>query len=584
MLALLAAALLLQAPSPPPIPRPPAAGPRAAAVPAPPPAPDTGAERGPLRGEWPAQPSGKRITLEDSASIDDALEAIAEVAGWNVVLNTGRTGNKTLVLRLRDVPVEDALRAALAGTDLQATRTGVMVVVAPAREPVLPAPPTLAGFEKPSGKKFTGYFERTPVGEALRKITEAGGLSLVLPPEGPGRHGPEATVTANFRGVPVEDALRAVLAQAGLTARLDGSMLLVEEHDPFARVGRDVRRTVDQAMREADRELRRAGRDLEDVHDGGRDGGRDRESTGEDVTISAGEVVRDVNLVKGNLLVKGGAVTRDVAVVFGSATLEPGAHAREVVAVLGSVKLAGGASARQVVAVGGDVEVGPGAVVEQDVISVGGRAKVDPEAEVGGSTQSISIPGIPGLVGFTTSRFAGAPASPLLRVVEVLVQFALLFVLGLLVISFFPRRLEAVAATMVASPWKSVLAGLLGTVALPVLMLLLIVTIVGILLVPVQILAVAAAGVLGVTALAFHLGRSLPLPEHRRTMVLHLALGTAIFVVLTHIPILGAMIWVATWLLTFGAVLRSRFGQQGGPVLPTTAIPPAPPAPPVAAP
>ncbi len=54
--------------------------------------------------------------------------------------------------------------------------------------------------------------------------------------------------------------------------------------------------------------------------------------------------------------------------------------------------------------------------------------------------------------------------------------------------------------------------------------------------------------------------------------------------VLTHIPILGVMIWVATWLLTFGAVLRSRFGQQGGPVLPTTAIPPAPPAPPVAAP
>lgn len=578
MLALLAAALLLQAPSPPPLPRPPAGGPRAAAVPAPPPAPD--AERGPLRGEWPAQPSGKRITIEDSASIDDALESIAEVAGWNVVLNTGRTGNKTLVLRLRDVPVEDALRAALAGTDLVASRTGAMVVVAPAREPALPAPPTLAGFEKPTGKKFTGNFERAPVGEALRKITEAGGLSLVLPPEGPGRPGPEATVTANFRAVPVEDALRAVLSQAELTARLDGSMLVVEEHDPFARIGRDVRRTVDQAMREADRELRRAGRDLEDVQDGG----RDRESTGEDLTVSAGEVVRDVNVVKGSLLVKGGAVTRDVAVVFGSATLEPGAHSREVVAVLGSVKLAGGASARQVVAVGGDVEVGPGAVVEQDVISVGGRARVDPEAEVGGSTQSISIPGIPGLVGFTTSRFAGETASPLLRVVEVLVQFALLFVLGLLVISFFPRRLEAVAATMVASPWKSVLAGLLGTVALPVLMLLLIVTIVGILLVPVQILAVAAAGVLGVTALAFHLGRSLPLPEHRRTMVLHLALGTAIFVVLTHIPILGAMIWVATWLLTFGAVLRSRFGQQGGPVLPTTAIPPAPPAPPVAAP
>lgn len=579
MLVLLATALLLQAPPvpAPPAPRPPAA--RAARPPEVPPEPaalpPVPAERGPLRGEWPAQPSGKRVTIEDTDSIDDALEAIADAAGWNVVLNTGRTGNKLLVLKLRDVPVEDALRAALAGTELVATRTGGMVVVAPSLEAPPPPPPPLSGFEKPSGKKFTGDLDQVPVSEALRKITEAGGLSLILPPQGPAD---EPKVSAHFRAVPVEDALRAVLAQAGMSAHRDGAMLVVDAaRDPFAGLGRDVRRTVDQALREADRELRRAGRDLEDLQVRGHGGGRDRQATGESLTIQPGEAVRDVNVVKGNLLVKGGAATRDVSVVFGSVTLEPGAAAREVVAVLGGVKLAGGAAARQVVAVGGDVELGPGAVVAQDVISVGGRARVDPEATVGGSTQSISVPGIPGLVGFATSHVVGGALSPLLLLVEALVQFAVLFVLGLLVISLFPRRLEAVAGSMVASPWKSVLAGLLGTVAMPVLLVLLVVTVIGILLVPVQILAMAAAGVLGTTALTFHLGRSLPLPQHRRTTVLHLALGTAIFVVVTHIPVLGVMAWIATWLLTFGAVLRSRFGQQGGPVLPTSAIPPAAP-------
>jgi hypothetical protein len=415
------------------------------------------------------------------------------------------------------------------------------------------------------------------VSEALRKITEAGGLSLILPQHGPDQPA-EPKVSAHFRAVPVEDALRAVLAQAGMSAHRDGAMLVVDrERDPLAGLGRDVRRSVDQAMREAERELRRAGRDVEDLHVGGHGGGHDRQATGESLTISPGEAVRDVNVVKGNLLVKGGAATRDVSVVFGSVTLEPGAASREVVAVLGGVKLAGGAAARHVVAVGGDVELGPGAVVAQDVISVGGRAKVDPEATVGGSTQSISVPGIPGLVGFATSHVVGGALSPLLLLVEALVQFAVLFVLGLLVVSLFPRRLEAVAGSMVASPWKSVLAGLLGTVAMPVLLVLLVVTVVGILLVPVQILAMAAAGVLGTTALTFHLGRSLPLPQHRRTTVLHLALGTAIFVIVTHVPVLGVMAWIATWLLTFGAVLRSRFGQQGGPVLPTTAIPPAEP-------
>lgn len=583
MLALLLTALLLQAPADPPAPphpasAPTAAAPRAGRGPAIPPAP---ADRGALRGEWPAQPSGKRVTIEDTDSIDDALEAIADAAGWNVVLNTGRTGNRLLVLKLRNVPVEDALRAALAGTDLLATRTGEMVVVAPSTEAPPPPPPTLAGFDKPSGKKFTGDLDQVPVGEALRKITDAAGLSLILPPQGP-RQEPEPKVSAHFRAAPVEDALRAVLAQAGMSARREGALLVVErEPEGLAGLGRDVRRTVDQALRQADRELRRAGRDVEDLHVGAHTSGRDRQATGENLTISPGDAVRDVNVVKGNLVVKGGAATRDVSVVFGSVTLEPGAASREVVAVLGGVKLAGGAAARHVVAVGGDVELGPGAVVAQDVISVGGRTRVDPDATVGGSTKSISVPGIPGLVGFATSHVVGGALSPLLLVLEVLVQFAVLFVLGLLVISLFPRRLEAVAGSMVASPWKSVLAGLLGTVAMPVLLVLLVVTVIGILLVPVQVLAVAAAGVLGTTALTFHLGRSLPLPERRRSAVLHLALGTAIFVVVTHIPVLGVMAWIATWLLTFGAVLRSRFGQQGGgPVLPTSAIPPA--APPVA--
>ncbi len=59
-----------------------------------------------------------------------------------------------------------------------------------------------------------------------------------------------------------------------------------------------------------------------------------------------------------------------------------------------------------------------------------------------------------------------------------------------------------------------------------------------------------------------------------------LAVGTAIVVVLTQIPVLGWLAFLSGWLLVFGAVLRSRFGGQG-PVLPTTAVaqPPAPPPP-----
>jgi hypothetical protein len=249
-----------------------------------------------------------------------------------------------------------------------------------------------------------------------------------------------------------------------------------------------------------------------------------------------------------------------------------------VVAVLGNVRLEGGATARQVVAVGGSVEIAAGATVENDVISIGGRVNVDPEADVGGSRRSITIPGLPGILGLGGDIVFGHHRSPLWTVVQILVKFVVLFVLGLLVLSLFPRRLDSVTSAMTGHPGKSVLIGLLGTLLLPVLTVLLVVTLVGIPLVAVQVLAVIAAGVLGVTSLVFLVGKNLPLPTQRGPAVAQLAVGVGIFAILTEVPFLGVIVWTAVWLLTFGAVLRSRFGQPGPGAPLDTSIPPAAPA------
>ncbi len=511
----------------------------------PPPALPRGLDR--LVGDWPAEPSGKRVTVTDTVSLDDALEKIADAAGWNLVLNTGRTGNIQLVLKLRDVPVEDALRAALSGTPLEASRRRDTVVVAPATGPV-ERRPTLAGFDKPSGKRFTGEFEETDVDDALRQIAAAGNLSIVIPT------GVRGEVSGVFNATAVEDALRAVLDQAGLTAELQGGVVVVREQ-PFAGFGgvrEDARRAAERATRDADRAVRDAGRGGDEEPSS-----RDRVVNG-DVTIRSGEEARDVVALRGNV------------------RLEPGAIARDVVAVLGSVTLEAGASAREVTAVLGNVEVGPGAVVEQDATALGGSVKPDPHAAIGGEQTSVSIPGLPSLGGLFGSSLLGGGDSPLWIIGQVLAKFALYFALGLLVVALFPRRVDSVAGAMIASPWKSTFTGLLGIAATPVLVLLLVVTIIGIPLVAVVALLVLAAGVLGFTALSFHVGRSLPLRVERSAWVLQLAIGTAIVVLVTQIPIVGGLAWIAAALITFGAALRSRFGQLG-PVLPTTiASPPAP--------
>ena len=271
-------------PRAPAAPRPPAVAPVAPLPPLPPLPGLAGLPGGDvLQGDWPSTPSGKRVTIEETNTIDDAVEAIAEAAGWNAVLNTGRVGERLLVLKLKDVPVEDALRAALHGTGLVANRSGGVVVVAPGILPVAERP-ILTGFDTPTGKKFTGDFHDVDGRDALLEIGKGAGLSIVLPP---GQHG---KVTAHFQDTPVEEALKAVLSQAGLQATRDGSLVNVTPRDgDFAfsgELGPEIGRTVQEAMRQAQRGLRQAQRELREETDGT---ARDHEEVGGDVVIEAGQ-------------------------------------------------------------------------------------------------------------------------------------------------------------------------------------------------------------------------------------------------------------------------------------------------------
>ncbi|HEY6107254.1 MAG TPA: hypothetical protein VIV59_14815, partial [Anaeromyxobacteraceae bacterium] len=379
------------------------------------------------------------------------------------------------------------------------------------------------------------------------------------------------------------DALRAVLAQADLTAARRGSVLTVSrESGPRIVISGGKRRfqfgveglpdsqeiadMAREAAEEARQALDEARQDMDQGTSGrGMRGASDRVVHG-DVTVAPGERVRDVVAIKGNV------------------KLSPGAVAREATAVVGSVEIGPGATVlRNATAVGGDLHVAAGARVGRDATSVGGKIVIEPGGEVEGGQTSVHIPGLGGLLGLALGAGEfGAKVSPVVRAASALAEFAVLFALGLLTLLLFPRRLDGVGASLVSAPWKALLTGLLGSVAMPVLTVLLAVTIIGIPLIAVQWLGVMVAGILGVAALALLAGRRLPLKLERGQAVAQLAIGTALLVVMGKIPVLGTMVWVAVWLFVFGAVLRTRFGQTlPGEPLPTSPAP-APPSPPAA--
>ncbi len=443
--------------------------------------------------------------------------------------------------------------------------------------------PVLKGFGRPSGKRFTGEFDDTEVDDALRQIAKAGGLSIVLP-DGH-RH---ERISATFEDAPVEEALRAVLAQAGLFAERQGAIITVREEGGLSGfsalgqgIGREVERRANEALREADRETRRTERETRRAE---REAERERrraQREGDQASKGAdrgGTHGRD-RVVQGDAVVRAGESVRDVVAMRGSVRLEPGSQARDAVAILGSVSLEPGAQARAAVAIGGDVRVGPGAQIGRDAVSIGGEVKADPSAEIGGETTAIGVPELSGLTSLFGSRtIFGHASSPLWKLGQALAKFVVYFVLALALLALFPRRVDAVSAGFTTHPWKSVLTGLLGLAVAPIVIVLLVATIIGIPLVPVAAIMLLAAGVLGFTSLASYIGRALPLKVQRNAQVLQLAIGTAMIVVVTQIPVVGAMAWVAAALLTFGAVLRTRFGSQT-PALATTLAPPPPPPP-----
>lgn len=275
------------------------------------------------------------------------------------------------------------------------------------------------------------------------------------------------------------------------------------------------------------------------------------------------------------------------AAVASALVVPPGTtHARSIVVLTGDVDVQGQVQG-DVIAVFGDVTVRPGARVTGSVRSLFGRAQTA-GARVDGRVQSGWRMG--------NAVVAQRPYDPWAATRVTLAWFAVLVVLGLGLLAGAGTQLDAVAGALEAAPGHAVLVGVAGQLALaPALVVLvsaLTVTVVGILAVPLAVVAfvLAAAGLLtlGFLTAAFVLGRwagggrpaaaGRPRATAVRAASLRaLATGIALFAGVWLVAALlgdgtaGLLVRAAavalTWLAVtagFGAALRSRAGTRGG--------------------
>ncbi len=143
---------------------------------------------------------------------------------------------------------------------------------------------------------------------------------------------------------------------------------------------------------------------------------------------------------------------------------------------------------------------------------------------------------------------------------------AFLVIVAALCLAFAPDRVERLRAATMRRPWIAILFGFLGLAMLIGLVPVSAITLVGIPLVPVVLLAIVVVWILGyllgVYALAFRVITAFrELPDTLAARIIVVVIGLIAVAILNFIPVIGWMINLVILFLGLGALSAAMFGR-----------------------
>lgn len=260
--------------------------------------------------------------------------------------------------------------------------------------------------------------------------------------------------------------------------------------------------------------------------------------------IIEGEVRGNVEAVGGNVRVAGD-VGGDVTATGGNVVVAENATvAGAFEAAAGSVTVDGTVGEAQIGA--GSIRVGPSAVVEGD-LRYGGNLTVADGATIRGET-------------IRDESIAAGPQLPTVPWAGTLYGFLTNLLLGALLLLLVPRFSSRVAAYGVDSPLRAGGIGLLALLLAPVIFVLLAITIVGIPIALLWLLAFLALAWIGSVYGAYLLGEGLLSLTEIDSRWLALVLGLVVVALVTQVPIVGGLFGLLVFLLGLGALVGVLYG------------------------
>jgi hypothetical protein len=244
-------------------------------------------------------------------------------------------------------------------------------------------------------------------------------------------------------------------------------------------------------------------------------------------------------------------------------TIEKGQKIHSVVAIGGQITVSG-AVEKSVVAIGGSVVLTKTAVVKGNVVSLGGVIVIARDAEVRGDLTEINSSNL--YETLTTALSSEWEGWSWIFAVISLSIFLVILVLALLIAALLPKPVRIVSEAIHENTFKVILCGILGLILIAPLALLLTISVVGIALIPLEVIVVVCSVLLGFIAVGRIIGGKFLslLKRPNPGIVRETFWGLVILWLIGWIPYIGWMVKAIAIVIGLGATLVTRFGTHQG--------------------
>jgi uncharacterized RDD family membrane protein YckC len=260
---------------------------------------------------------------------------------------------------------------------------------------------------------------------------------------------------------------------------------------------------------------------------------------------------------------KAGDSAEAVVVLFGSAKIRGKVH-DAAVAVFGDIDVEGGEVGDAAVAVMGSVKAGPGSKIHGEAVAVGGTLDVSEGATVSGEKVAITLPGLHAdwlKKWFLHCVLKLRPLAP--QVGWVWAVAAMFFVVYLCIAVLFQRPVAACVEELTRRPATTFVLGLLALLLLPLILLILAVTGLGLLVMPFLLVALLLGAIVGkialIESLGFKLGRLLGVGALQKPLAAFL-LGSLLVTLLYLVWVVGLLTYMMLSVWGLGVAVTAAFG------------------------